>query len=300
MVKSKKKVIVFGGSGFLGSHVADTLTKNNYEVTIIDEFESNWINKKQKFVKANLGDLKKYSKYIKKGDIVFNFAAISDIEKSNLEPEKTVKVNILDLVKLLNLLVKKKIKKFIYASTVYVSGNKGGFYKSSKLSAESFIKEFRNIKKLNYSILRYGTLYGPRSDKNNGLHSIIRDMLKNKKILYSGSMESVRNYIHVKDAARLSLKIIEKNFDNKTLVLTGPENYKITYILKILSEITGIKNIKFLKKNNLKKVSHYLKTPYNIEDEEKSFTYRYTDNYNVMIDQGLKDLILEIKEKYKF
>ena len=45
-------------------------------------------------------------------------------------------------------------------------------------------------------------------------------------------MESVRNYIHVIDAARLTLKIIETEFDNKTLVLTGPENYKITYILK--------------------------------------------------------------------
>jgi len=296
---STKRAIVFGGSGFLGSHIADSLTKNNYQVTIVDKFKSNWINKNQRFIKAELGDLEKYSKYIKKGDVVFNYAAISDIEKSNLEPENTVKVNILDLVKLLNLLVRKRIKKFIYASTVYVSGSKGGFYKSSKLSAESFIKEFKNIKKLNYSILRYGTLYGPRSDENNGLHGLIKNMLINKKILYSGSMDSVRNYIHVIDAARLSLKIIESEFDNKTLVLTGPENYEIKYILRILSEITGIKKIKFIKKNKLKKISHYNKTPYNIEDEEKKFTYRYSDNYNVMIDQGLKNLILEIKEKYK-
>ena len=98
------------GSGFLGSHVADILTKNNYQVTIVDKFKSKWINKKQRFIKAELGDLEKYSKYIKRGDVVFNYAAISDIEKSNLEPENTVKVNILDLVKLLNLLVK-KIKK---------------------------------------------------------------------------------------------------------------------------------------------------------------------------------------------
>ena len=66
---SKKRAIVFGGSGFLGSHVADILTKNNYQVTIVDKFKSKWINKKQRFIKAELGDLEKYSKYIK---FVFN------------------------------------------------------------------------------------------------------------------------------------------------------------------------------------------------------------------------------------
>ena len=91
-----------------------------------------------------------------------------------------------------------KIKsKTIYTScsSVYVSGEFGGFYKSSKVAAESFIKEFFKIRGLKYSILRYGTLYGPRSSENNGLHNIIKKLIKNKKIVYSGNKNSVREFI---------------------------------------------------------------------------------------------------------
>ena len=139
-------------------------------------------------------------------------------------------------------------------STVSVSGNHGGVYKASKLASEAYLKECNKIHGLRYCILRYGTLYGPRSDISNGLHALIKESLKKKRIIYSGNPNSMRDYIHVKDAARISGRIIKKEYDNKTLIISGPQSYKITDILNIISEITGIKKIKFTKKIKTKNI----------------------------------------------
>ena len=79
MVKSKKKIIVFGGSGFLGSHVSDALTKDGHKVIIIDYKKSKWINKDQSFHKGDINNPKTFEHLLKKVDAIFNFAAISDI-----------------------------------------------------------------------------------------------------------------------------------------------------------------------------------------------------------------------------
>ena len=295
---TKSIVTVLGGSGFLGSHVCDALTSKKFDVTIIDKNKSEWINKNQKYFKADINKPETYKHLLKKSKYVFNFAAISDIEEANKFPIETAQTNILSLVKILDLCSKFNVKRFIQASSVYVSGNYGGFYKSSKVAAESFIREFYRIRGVRYSILRYGTLYGPRSSANNGLHNIIKNAILKKKIVYSGDKDSERSYIHVVDAARLSVKSLDKEFENKTAVISGPENINIKNILKTISEISRIKKISFVKTNKQKMISHYVNTPYNLEDGDK-FTLKYSDNFNIEIGEGLKNLIKELKKKYR-
>ena len=296
---SKYKVLIIGGSGFLGSHVADVFSEKKHQVIIIDQLKPKWIRKDQKFIKGDILNPKKFFHILKKVDYVYNFAAISDIKDANEDAEKTVEVNILGLVRLLKLCLTAKIKRYIHASTIYVSGKHGGFYKSSKLAAESYVKEFFKLKGLNYSILRFGTLYGPRSDLNNGLHSLIKESLKNKKIIYSGNPDSMRDYIHIIDAAKVCEKAItDKEFKNQTVVISGPELFKIQDVLKIISEITGIKKIEYKSKNELKKHTHYQLTPYSILDE-KNFAMKYSDKFNVDFGQGIQNLISEIKTKYQ-
>lgn len=295
----KNKILVIGGSGFLGSHVADALAEKKNNVIIVDQIKSKWIKKNQEFFFGDILNPEKFSHLLKKIDYVFNFAAVSDIAKANSNPEKVVKVNILGLVKLLDLCVKYKIKKYFHASTIYVSGEHGGFYKSSKLSAESFVKEYHKLRKLKYSILRFGTLYGPRSDISNGLYSIIKDALKKKTIIYSGYSESMRDYIHVIDAAKVCERaLIDKEFENKIVTISGPELFKIKDVLKIISEMTGIKKIKYINKNMVKKHTHYQVTPYSVS-EEMDFALKYSNKFNVDFGQGIHNLILEIKKKYK-
>ena len=295
---TKSIVTVLGGSGFLGSHVCDALTSKKFDVTIIDKNKSEWINKNQKYFKADINKPETYKHLLKRSKYVFNFAAISDIGEANKFPIETAQTNILSLVKILDLCSKFNVKRFIQASSVYVSGNYGGFYKSSKVAAESFIKEFYRIRGVRYSILRYGTLYGPRSSTNNGLHNIIKNAILKKKIVYSGDKDSERSYIHVVDAARLSVKSLDKEFENKTAVISGPENINIKNILKTISEISRIKKISFVKTNKQKMISHYVNTPYNLEDGDE-FTLKYSDNFNIEIGEGLKNLIKELKKKYR-
>ena len=99
------------------------------------------------------------------------------------KPIKTVEVNVLGVLKILETCRKYKVHQYIHASTIYVSGDYGGFYKSSKLAAESYIGEYYKKYGLNYSVLRYGTIYGPRSDKNNGLHQIVKSAIEKNKII---------------------------------------------------------------------------------------------------------------------
>ena len=110
------KILVTGGSGFLGSHVADELTNNGHKVIIYDLLKSKWLKKNQKFIKGNITDTKKLSRLISETDIVYNFAALGDLDKARFMPIETVNYNILSLVNMLKL-----SKKF----TPYVSDWQG-------------------------------------------------------------------------------------------------------------------------------------------------------------------------------
>lgn len=294
---NKKKIVVFGGSGFLGSHVADELTNRGYKVTVFDIKKSSWIGKNQIFFKGDILNEQHVEEAIKGSKYVFNFAAISDLNIALNKAIKTVEVNVLGVLKILEACRKYKVHQYVHASTIYVSGNYGGFYKSSKLAAESYVEEYYKRYGLNYSILRYGTLYGPRSDVNNGLHQIVRSAIEKNKIIYSGNPNSVRDYIHVVDAAKSSAKALKEEFLNKKIIISGYEKTKVEEILKIVSEMMKIKGkIKFVKKDTIKQATHYKRTPYSANEP---FVVKYNENFNIDIDQGIYNLINELSKKYK-
>ena len=100
------KCVVTGGSGFLASHVADELVKQGHEVTILDKKKSKYLNHKQKFIYGDIKKKQKFLNILKKKDILFHFAAISDIGESIKSPRDTVITNILATVDLLELCMK--------------------------------------------------------------------------------------------------------------------------------------------------------------------------------------------------
>src|SRR5690625_6572915 len=80
-------------------------------------------------------------------------------------------------VQLLNSAVRNNIERLVFASTVYVYSREGGFYRCSKQACENYIEEFRCMYGLNYTILRYGSLYGPRADESNGIYRLLKEAL---------------------------------------------------------------------------------------------------------------------------
>ena len=89
------KVLVIGGSGFLGSRVSDFLSRRGYKVTIFDKKKSYWISKNQNFIKSDISDTNSLRKAIKGKSFVYNFAAISDIDEANRKLLQTAYTNIL-------------------------------------------------------------------------------------------------------------------------------------------------------------------------------------------------------------
>ena len=122
----------------------------------------------------------------------------------------------------------------IYTSSIYVNSSEGGLYRSSKKAAEDYIVEYNKIFGLNYTILRFGSLYGPRSDIKNGIYKFIYDAVNKNKIVFKGEPESLREFIYVEDAALSSLDILNKEFINQTITLTGQQLMKIKDLLLMI------------------------------------------------------------------
>ena len=284
--------LVTGGSGFLGSHVADELAKKNYKVLLFDKKRAKKLKKNQKMIKGNLENIKLIKKYIKKCDYVFHFAGLSDLNDALSKPAETVTNNILATINLLKICQKYKIKRFIYASSIYVLSEQGGFYRVSKKAAEEYIEEFSKRLKLKFTILRYGTIYGTRSNNENGVRKIIYNAVKTGNVVYDGSSKSERKYINVKDAAKITAKILSKKYENKHLNVFGSKKIKVKEFLIKVKRILKIKNkIKF---KNKKLLGHYVSDP---------STFKFKKGLDITtssyknFDEDIKEIIQEIKTK---
>jgi len=284
------KVIVIGGAGFLGSHVADELAKAGHKVTIYDRAPSKWKTENQQIVIGDLLDEKSLGKAIEGNEVVYNFAGISDLNYALNKPLETVSINILGNVLALDLSRRLGVKRFMYASSMYVYSREGGFYRCSKQSAEQYIEEYQKNFKLNYTIMRYGSLYGPRSNSDNGLFRIIKSALETGKISYKGSAEAIREYIHVIDAARASVSALAEDFRNQSVVLTGQQSIKIKDLLMMVSEIMGNHEpIDFIEGVYQ---GHYIRTPYSYQPKLGRV---YNLPTHVDLGEGLMELIADIR-----
>mgnify|MGYP001238495719 CR=1 FL=1 len=254
------KIAVLGGSGFIGSHVADELSKRGHKVTIFDKKKSKWLRHDQKIIIGDIFNYDVLERAIKGNQIVYNFAALSDLEKAMDAPLISAKINILGTVQALNICHRHKVKRFIQASSIYSVSNQGGFYSCSKRASEDYVVAFNKKYKLNYTILRFGSVYGIRSDKSNGLRRILDKAIFQKKIIYTGNRKTVRKYINVLDAAKACIEILKIRYKNKCIILTGKNSTKISELLKFLSKYLNIKT-KIIFQDDKTDSAHYIKKP---------------------------------------
>lgn len=286
------KITVIGGSGFLGSHVADQLSISGHQVRIFDMKISPWLRPDQEMIVGDLMNLEDIDKAIQGSDVVYHFAALADLNVAITKPIETVKINVLGTVQVLEICRKYGIKRFIYASTVYVYSREGGFYRCSKQASEHYIEEYNKSYGLDYTILRYGSLFGPRSDESNGLFRLIREAIKSGHLQISKvSPEAIREYIHVEDAAKASVVALGDDFKNESIVLTGHEPMIVEDFMKMLAEILGFSTqVQYL---DSQKSGHYIRTPYAYQPK---LGRKYTPPLHVDLGQGLIQLINEVSQ----
>lgn len=285
-------ITVFGGSGFLGSHVCDKLYDAGYNVTIFDIKPSSWLCSGQKMIVGDVLDKEKVKKSIMGAEVVFNFAGIADIGEANLRPIDTVRYNILGNAIILEACRLADVKRYIFASSVYVYSESGGFYRCSKQACELYIETYYENYGLEYTILRYGSLYGPRADEKNAIYRFVLQALRDKKIKYFGSPEALREYIHVEDAAECSVEILKPKYANQSIILTGHQPMKVGNVLKMIVEMIG-EDIQFEFENDPNNV-HYLITPYSFSPKVGK---KLTPPINMDLGQGILRVIEEAHKK---
>ena len=259
-IKSPLRILVTGGSGFLGSHISDALIDAGNEVTIFDLKQSPHLKGKQDIIIGDILNLDAVTEAMKGIDVVFHLAALADIDVAQDNLYETMKTNVLGTTNVLEAARVNSVKRVVFASTVYVHSRTGSFYRVSKHSCELLLEAYYECYGLQYTILRFGTLYGPRTNESNSVFRCLKEALLTGKIEFKGTGDEVREYIHVRDAAQICIKILDDKFAGETLILTGHHRIKLSEFLNMVNEILGNK-IKISYKPKESK-SHYKQTPY--------------------------------------
>jgi UDP-glucose 4-epimerase len=257
-----KKVIVFGGSGFLGTYLCHELLRRKYNVTIADIVENEPIQGLN-FIHCDILHRDKVKSVLQKGlfDYIYNLAGFANLDQSIKFPYKTIELNVIGNINILDGTIGTKCKRYIYASSVYAMSNKGSFYGISKMASEKLVKEYKEEHDLKYTILRYGSIYSELPYENNYIYSLVEKAVKSKKIIHGGDGNEIREYIHASDAAKLSVDILgNDDLLNQTVILSGTEKMKRSEVFQMIKEMMN--NDLEIKLNTGEYKHHYKYTPY--------------------------------------
>ena len=235
-----KNIIVTGGSGFIGSNIVNLLERKNFNVTVLDKVKPK--NRNIKFIKTDLSNLKILKKVTKKIDCIYHLAGVSDINKVKKMPAETIRDNVLCTSNLLEASRINKVKRFIFASSIYANSSRGNLYTSSKIAAENIIKNYFTLFKLRYTILRYATVYGTNNRGADVISIFSKKASKNQNIFVHSNGRQTRDFIHAEDLAECSLKVLKKKYENKTLIIGNRKKIKIIYVAKLIKKLANSKS----------------------------------------------------------
>ncbi|HLB00642.1 MAG TPA: NAD-dependent epimerase/dehydratase family protein [Bacteroidota bacterium] len=220
------KVLVTGGAGFIGSHVADACLAAGNAVVIVDDLSTGKmenVNPKARFEQTDIRDEKLDDLFrSEKFDVVIHHAAQMDVRKSVEDPAFDASVNILGTLNLLEQCRKTGVKKFVFASTGgAIYGEQDYFpadekhpvrplspYGISKLAIEKYLFYYGEIYGLRHVSLRYGNVYGPRQNPHGeaGVIAIFtKKMLAGAQPLINGDGLQTRDYVYVGDVVSANM-----------------------------------------------------------------------------------------------
>lgn len=279
-----RNVLVTGGSGFIGSHIVDALVKKKYKVTIFDLIEPR--KKDVKFIKGSILNKSLVQSSLRNIDYIFHLAAVSDINKVRNFPSDTIETNILGTTNILEACRKNKVKRFIFASSVYSYGSSGNLYTTSKTASELLTKNYNLLYGLNYTIFRYTTAYGPRNRSVDAVSIFVDRSLKNLNLIIFGDGSQKRNYLYVKDLAEGSMIALNEKTKNKIVTLASKNNIKIFNLAKIILKLTKSRSKIIFKKRN-KRFDDFTSN-YNYNKSKKDL-FGWRPKYN--LETGLKQYI---------
>jgi len=276
------RILITGGAGFIGSHLADRLIKNGDKVILIDNLSTGKkenINPKAKFYKINIQS-PKISDILKKEkpEILFHLAAQIDVRKSVEDPIKDAKINILGSLNVIKNFYQEFLKN-IKKPKIIFSSTGGAIYGDAKiiptpetypefplspygickLTIEKYLNYYWKVFNIPYVALRYANVYGPRQNSKgeSGVVSIFIDKLfSGESPIINGSGKQTRDFVFIEDIIEANILAMKKNKVGVYNIGTGKET-DINTIFQKLKKITNsnLKSVHCLEKKGEQKRS---------------------------------------------
>ncbi len=266
------RVIVTGGSGFIGSHVADALAAQGHEVCIYD-LDTPQHGSVCEYVRGDTKDLDRLMKTVRSGDAIFHLAAEANVNRFFESPLFSNENTSQSTMCVLEAARRVAAARVLLASTewVYGSASENGdgmitedcayaqapdhLYTCSKIAAELFCIGYQKLYGVEYTLMRYGIPFGERARPETVTPIFIRRILKNETITIHGDGSQYRQFIYVKDLAEGNVACLNERGRNETFNLNGKEKVTVLQVVRALERILGKKaNVEFVedRKGNFK------------------------------------------------
>lgn len=262
------KVIISGGAGFIGSHIAEYWNKNNADVHVIDSLRSGFEKNLSEFEnvilhKNSITEKDAVFEILKGADYVFNLAALVSVPESIEKPYECVDINVNGLLNILEASKEHGIKKVVHSSSAAVYGddpelpkrvsmspNPKTPYSITKLDGEYYLKMYTEQFGFKTTSLRYFNVYGPRQDPKSqyaaAIPIFVAKAVKNETITIFGDGEQTRDFINVKDVVRANVMAAQSETALGVYNAANGSSITIKDLAEKIIEMTGSKSeIKF-------------------------------------------------------
>lgn len=256
------KILITGGAGFIGSHIVDECIKKGWNVVVVDNLSTGKkenVNSKAKFYNVDITNYSAIETIFKheQPTVVNHHAAQIDVRRSVANPQYDAQINIIGSLNLLELCVKYKVEKFIFASsggTIYgecrnkkppteTSGPAPESpYGCAKLSVEYYMNYYYKVFGLNAISLRYSNVYGPRQDPlgEAGVVAIFtKRMLNGEDVYIYGSGEQMRDFVYVDDVVAANVEFMKNKVEFGIYNVGTQKAVSINVLFNMLSKLTG-------------------------------------------------------------
>jgi UDP-glucose 4-epimerase len=249
------KVLVTGGSGFIGSHVVGKLVENDYEVRVFDRVKP--LQEDVEWFNGDLLNKKDVLEACKDIEAIYHLAAIADVNVALSDFDVCLMVNEMGTMNFLESATAEEVERIILASTTWVYGRNKGIvtedtpipfpehiYTKTKIGQEQLLYSWHQHHGLPYTILRYDIPYGPRMRSNMAISIFVRKAMRGEPITIFGEGKQGRCWIYVEDLAEGNVAALAESGKNEIINLAGPDFVTMNQIAEALKEIFGEITIK--------------------------------------------------------
>ena len=253
------KVLVTGGSGFIGSHVVDKLKDKGVDVRVYDMVIPTFRDDIE-YYQGSLLDRTALGMAMEGIDIVFHLGAIADVKEVYEDPIYSESINTRGTINVLEASKNGGVLKLVYGSTTWVYSDTdkkfvdestplhapSHLYTATKIASEYYCQTYFKLYGLKTTILRYGIPYGPRARGRAVIPVFVRKALNNEPLTIAGDGSQFRNFVYVEDLAEGNVLGACKIADNKIYNLEGDVKISIKDIAETIKKILGDVKIEYI------------------------------------------------------